>query len=110
MKYKGYIGQVEYDGEAKIFHGEILGIKDVITFQGTSVRELEKAFRDSIDDYLTWCEERSEEPEKPFSGTFTVRVNPEEHKKLALAASKANTSLNKFVAEAAAREAERLIS
>jgi len=54
MKYKGYIGLVDYDDDAKIFHGEIIGIKDVITFQGDSVKEIEKAFKDSVDDYLSF--------------------------------------------------------
>lgn len=57
MKYKGYIGQAEYDSSAKIFHGKVLGIKDIITFQGKTVQELEKAFKESIDDYLDWCQE-----------------------------------------------------
>jgi predicted HicB family RNase H-like nuclease len=56
LKYKGYTGRVEYDDEAKIFHGEILDTKDVITFQGTSVDEIEKAFRGSVDDYLAFCQ------------------------------------------------------
>lgn len=60
MRYKGYIGQIEFDSDAKIFHGEVIGIKDVITFQGTSVKDLEVAFRDSVDDYLAWCKERGE--------------------------------------------------
>ena len=55
MEYKNYIGQVEYDDEAKIFHGEVINTKDVITFQGKSVNDLEKAFKNSIDDYLEWC-------------------------------------------------------
>lgn len=54
MKYKGYIGHVEYDNEAKIFHGEVIGLKDIITFQGSSVKELEEAFKDSVEDYLAW--------------------------------------------------------
>jgi predicted HicB family RNase H-like nuclease len=64
MKYKGYIGHVEYDGEAKIFHGEVVGLRDSITFQGESVEELEQAFKDSIDDYLAWCKERGDKPEE----------------------------------------------
>lgn len=56
MKYKGYEGIVTFDEEAKLFHGDVIGIKDVITFQGTSVSELEKAFKDSVDDYLAWKE------------------------------------------------------
>lgn len=59
MKYKGYSGNANFDSKAKLFHGEVLGLKDVITFQGTSVKDLEKAFHDSVDDYLDWCKERS---------------------------------------------------
>ena len=68
MKYKGYTGHVEYDDEAKIFHGKVLGIKDIITFQGTTVDEIEHAFKDSVEDYLAFCKERGEEPDRQFSG------------------------------------------
>ena len=64
LKYKGYVGQAVYDDEARIIHGDVIGLRSVITFQGKSVDELEQAFRDSIDDYLDWCKERGEEPEK----------------------------------------------
>lgn len=63
MKYKRYIGHVEYDDVAKIFHGEVVGLKDIITFQGSSVEELEEAFRNSVEDYLAWCKKRKEKPE-----------------------------------------------
>jgi predicted HicB family RNase H-like nuclease len=76
MKYKGYTGHVEYDDEAKIFHGEVLGIKDVVTFQGTTVDEIEQAFKDSVEDYLAFCKERGEEPDRPFSGKFNLRIPP----------------------------------
>ena len=76
MKYKGYIGHVEYDDGAKIFHGEVVGFSDIITFQGKSVDELEEAFKDSVDDYLKWCREHGEKPEKTFSGTFNLRIPP----------------------------------
>ena len=65
MEYKGYNGVIEFDDEAGIFHGEVALVRDVITFQGTSVDELRQAFRDSIDGYLEWCLERGEEAEKP---------------------------------------------
>ena len=61
-KYKGYIAKVEYDAESELFHGEVVGIRDVVTFQGRSVEECEKAFHDSVDDYLEFCRERSEKP------------------------------------------------
>ncbi len=67
LEHKGYKGQVEFDDEAGIFHGEVLGTRDVITFEGTSVRELKRAFRDSVDDYLGFCAQRGEEPDKPFT-------------------------------------------
>lgn len=64
MKYKGYIGQVVYDDEARLFHGDVLGLMAVITFQGKTVDEIEQAFKDSINDYLDWCKERGVKPEK----------------------------------------------
>lgn len=97
MKYKGYIGDVAYDDEAKLFHGEVLGLKDVITFQGTSVKELEKAFKDSVDDYLEWCQERGETPEKTFSGNLRIRISPDLHAKLSQEASSHGLSLNSLV-------------
>ncbi len=97
MKYKGYLGEVSYDADAKIFHGEVLGLKDVITFQGTTVKELEKAFKDSINDYLSWCKERGEKPEKTFSGNIRIRISPDLHAKLAQAAVTQGVSLNSLI-------------
>jgi predicted HicB family RNase H-like nuclease len=99
MKYKGYFGEVVYDAEAKIFHGEVVGLKDIITFQGVSVDELEQSFHDSVDDYLAWCKERGEQPEKTFSGTFNLRIPPELHAKLAFQAKTMGLSLNSFITE-----------
>jgi predicted HicB family RNase H-like nuclease len=97
MSYQGYQAVVEYDEEAGIFHGEVAGLRDVITFQGKSVAELKKALASSIEDYLTFCKERGEEPEKPFSGRFVVRADPSLHKDVAVAAKRAGVSLNKWV-------------
>ena len=97
MNYKGYIGNVEYDDEAKIFAGSVINTKTVITFQGTSVEEIEKEFRASVDDYLEWCKEDGISPEKPYSGKFSVRFLPSLHQKAAIAAKKLNMSLNSFV-------------
>lgn len=99
MEYKGYIGKVEFDDEAEAFHGEVVDTRDVITFQGKSVDELAKAFRDSVDDYLAFCEERGEEPDKPFSGQFVTRIPPELHRKANRAATLSGKSLNAWVAE-----------
>ncbi|HXU45635.1 MAG TPA: type II toxin-antitoxin system HicB family antitoxin [Thermoanaerobaculia bacterium] len=99
LEYKGYTGRVEFDAEAKIFHGEVLNTRDVITFQGTSVRELERALRESVDDYLAFCAERGEEPEKPFTGRLMVRLDPELHRELYVEARGAGKSLNQLIAE-----------
>jgi predicted HicB family RNase H-like nuclease len=99
MEYKGYVGKVEFDDEAGIFHGEVLDTRDVITFQGQSVDELKTAFQGSIDDYLAFCEQRGEEPNKPFSGQFVTRIPPELHRQVNLAASISGKSLNAWVVE-----------
>ena len=99
MEYRGYVGRVEFDDTAEIFHGEVANLRDVITFEGRSVDELRQAFRDSVDDYLDWCAERDKEPDKPFSGKFVVRVAPEIHRSISTAAQSAGKSLNAWVAE-----------
>jgi predicted HicB family RNase H-like nuclease len=98
MSYKGYQAVVSYDEEAELFHGDVVDLRDVITFQGKSVSELKTALAESVEDYLVFCKERGEEPEKPFSGQFVVRVDPPLHRAVATAAKRAGVSLNKWVA------------
>ena len=104
LKYKDYIGYVEFDEEDEIFHGEVINTRDVITFQGNTVKSLKKAFRDSVDDYLAFCKERGEEPERPFSGKFNVRLDPALHREAVIAAKYAGISLNSWVAGAIEHE------
>jgi predicted HicB family RNase H-like nuclease len=99
MEYKGYFGKVEFDDEANIFYGEAINLRDVVTFQGETVKDLRKAFRESIDDYLEFCAVRGEEPEKPYSGKFVVRVEPELHKTISIEAKKTGKSLNAWVSD-----------
>jgi predicted HicB family RNase H-like nuclease len=104
MEYKGYLGSVEYDAQARIFHGDVINTRDVITFQGTTVGGIEKAFKESIDDYLAWCKEDGVEPQKPYSGKFNVRLSPELHQRIAILARKRRVSLNSFVEKALSDE------
>ncbi|MRG56188.1 toxin-antitoxin system HicB family antitoxin [Phyllobacterium sp. SYP-B3895] len=97
MHYKGYEAVIDFDEEADLFHGEIINLRDVITFQGSSASELKTALAASIEDYLAFCAERGEEPEKPFSGQFVVRTEPSLHKAISGAARRAGVSLNKWV-------------
>ncbi len=99
MNYKGYTGKVEFDDDAMIFHGEVIGIRDVVMFQGKSVQEIEQAFHDSVDDYLNFCKEKGEEPDKPFSGKFVVRISPNTHRKVYTAAKRAGQSINAWLNE-----------
>lgn len=66
MEYKDYLSRVEFDDKSNIFHGEVINIRDVITFQGKSVGELRQAFEDSVEDYLAFCANRGEKPDQPF--------------------------------------------
>ncbi len=100
MEYKGYIGIVNYDSDARIFHGDVTNTKDIITFQGTSVQEIETSFKESIDDYISWCVEEGVSPEKPYSGKFNLRISPKLHREVAIASTQMNLSLNKFVEKA----------
>ena len=97
MKYKGYQAFVEFDDEADLFHGEVLGTKDVITFQGKSVEEIKKEFKKSVDVYLEFCKEKGKTPDKPYSGKFHMRIGQELHKKVSIAARQSNKSVNQFI-------------
>ena len=99
MEYKGYVGKVEMDDEAGILNGEVINIRDVITFEGISVEEIQIAFRESVDDYLDFCAQRGESPEKPFSGKFVVRLPVELHRKAYIQARLADKSLNGWVTD-----------
>jgi predicted HicB family RNase H-like nuclease len=99
LSYKGYLGQIEFDPEAKVFYGRVLNTQDTITFQSEHAAKLEEEFQTSIDTYLEFCQELGEEPEKPYSGRFVLRLPPEGHRAVALAAQLANQSLNTWIAE-----------
>ncbi len=100
MEYKGYIGVVNFDDEAGIFHGEVINTRDVITFQGTCAAEIRQVFIDSIEDYLEFCKERGEAPDKPFSGRLLVRMPPELHQRAYVKARQAGISLNEWINKA----------
>lgn len=97
--YKGYWGRAFYDQDDKCFSGEVVGTKDVITFVGGAPDELVEAFVASVDDYLAFCKQRGESPEKPFSGQLLVRMPPELHRDLANIAEVNGESLNSLVVE-----------
>lgn len=97
LKYEGYTGHVEFDDEADLFHGEVLDLKDVVTFQGKTPSEIRQAFRDSIDNYLEFCKERGEDPDRPFSGRLILRLPKDLHRNAFLRAKEAGVSLNNWI-------------
>ena len=108
MMYKGYQAKVEFDYNAEVFHGEVINTRDVIFFEGTTVDQLNKEFRFSIDDYVAMCAERGQEPDRPYSGKLALRISPETHRAATTAAQAEEKSLNAWLAdtiERAVREA-----
>lgn len=99
MKYRGYQARIRYDDEASVFHGEVIGTRDVIFFEGTSIESLRAEMKFSIDDYLAMCAERGQEPDKPFSGRVPLRIPSELHREAALAAELEGKSLNAWIVE-----------
>ena len=110
MTYKGYTASLEVDVEAKILFGQVLDINDVITFKGQTVDEARQEFQNSVDDYLAFCEELGEEPDKPFSGKLPFRTTPEHHRKIFIAAKKAGKSINAWMDEILTVAADKIIN
>jgi predicted HicB family RNase H-like nuclease len=96
LEYKGYIATV--DAEDGVFLGRVAGLRDVITFEGTTFAEVEEAFRGSVDDYLAFCAERGEPPDRAYSGRIPLRVSPDAHRRAAMRAQSEGLSLNQWIA------------
>lgn len=107
MEYNGYHAVVTFDDEVGILHGEVIDTRDVITFQGKSVDELQEAFKDSVEEYLEICAERGRVPDKPFSGRVALRMEPETHRAAVAAAKAGGKSLNSWIVEAIERQLTR---
>lgn len=99
MQYKGYYGSVHFDDEALILFGKIEFIRAVVTYEATDARGLRQAFEESVDDYLATCLKRKIAPETPFKGSLNVRLGPELHRRVALAAEQQQSTINKFIVQ-----------
>jgi predicted HicB family RNase H-like nuclease len=97
LRYRDYLATIERDPDAGLFHGEVINTRAVLTFQGRSIDELSAAFSKTIADYEDWCRERGKEPERPYSGSFTLRLPPDLHRRVAEAAARSGKSLNGFI-------------
>lgn len=109
LMYKGYTGRIEIDLDVDILFGRVVDITDIITFQGNTILEARQAFQESIDDYLSYCEELGQEPERPFSGKILFRTTPERHHHIFVAAALVGKSVNAWVDTVLSKAAERTI-
>lgn len=99
LEYKGYTGNIEYSKEDDLLYGKVLGIGGLISYEGKTGKELENDFKEAIDTYLNDCKSEGVQPEKPFKGSFNVRISSKLHQKAALLAMEEKMSLNHFVEE-----------
>lgn len=97
MEYKGYVGSVEFSEEDGLFYGKVMGIRALISYEGSTAAELVNDFHGAVDDYLALCEENHTEPERAYKGSFNVRISPELHKQAVIFAMAHNMSLNSLV-------------
>ncbi|MEP7251369.1 MAG: type II toxin-antitoxin system HicB family antitoxin [Ginsengibacter sp.] len=100
LEYEGFHGTVHFSSEDAIFFGKISGINDLVTFEGASVKELQKAFEEAVEDYISICEREKIPVLKSMKGSFNIRISPELHQKAAIVSSKQGVSLNQFVQKA----------
>ncbi len=105
MTYKGYAARIGYDDEDGIFTGQIAGIRDGVGFHADNVEDLKQAFREAVDDYVATCAKIGKSPQKPYSGRVMFRVDPETHRKAALAAELSGKSLNQWAEDVLNRAA-----
>jgi predicted HicB family RNase H-like nuclease len=103
IEYKGYTGVIEFDPSIDAFHGRVVGLQDVVTFEGRSLDELRREMAESVEDYLELCADVGKDPERPYRGEFLVRTTPELHRAAATAAEASGMSLNAWVEAAIAR-------
>ena len=110
LRYKGYVGSIRVDMDARVIRGSVVNTRDVITFQGATVDDVEREFHRSVDEYVDFCEENGLVPEKPFSGCFTVRIGPKLHREFTALAASRGVSLNALIASCLRRVVRRAAS
>jgi predicted HicB family RNase H-like nuclease len=99
MTHKGYAARIEYSDEDHCFIGHITGINDIVGFHGDSVAQLRTAFEEAVEDYLETCEKLNRPPQKPYSGNLMLRLPPEVHAAIAIAAEVSGKSINQWTTD-----------
>lgn len=99
LTYKGYTGTIDASIEDSCLHGQILFIDDIITYEGSTVIEIKTSFVEAVDRYLAYCKKTGKPANKPYSGTFNVRIGQELHRKAVEIACHRGIKLNDFVTQ-----------
>ena len=99
MKYKDYIANIEYDDEDNIFIGHLIGIKDIVSFHGSTVDDLKNAFHESVDNYIAISEETGRSAQKPYSGKLMLLISPNSHATVATVAQIHGKSINQLASD-----------
>lgn len=104
MQYKGFMGSVQFCGKEELFFGKIEGIHDLVTFEGSDVAGLKKAFQEAVEDYTQICRQNNKPVHKSYKGNFNIRISPELHQKAIQKAMAKRISLNQLVQQAIEHE------
>lgn len=108
MQHKGYYGSAHFDGDEIVFYGKIEFIRALVSYEATTAKGLRKAFEEAVEDYLDLCKKKNKEPELPFKGSLNVRLGPDLHRLVAIAAAQQHVSVNKFITETLSREVSHI--
>lgn len=100
IRYKDYFAKIEYSAQDGILYGKIEGINDLVTFESDNIQNIYIEFVAAVDDYLDFCKKNNKAPEKPYKGSFNVRISPALHKQIAQMAILQSKSLNELVENA----------
>jgi predicted HicB family RNase H-like nuclease len=105
LRYKDFQGSVEFEDSRLVI--QILHINDLVTTEIDSATQAQAAFEELVDDYLASCAELGKEPSRPFKGSFNVRVTPDLHRQVAIAAADARETMNAWISRALEERVER---
>jgi len=100
MEYKGYSSKIEYSDIDEVFHGKLIGINGLVSFEGTTVKELKREFKEAVDRHIEDCKKNNKEPNKIYKGSFNVRIDADLHKQVVFLSNAENISLNQFIKNA----------
>jgi predicted HicB family RNase H-like nuclease len=99
LTYKGYIARIDPDLNDAILVGRVINTRDIIGFHGETISEATESFHAVIEEYLEDCNQKGKDPNKPYSGRFNLRLSPQLHGEIAIAAAKSGKSLNQWVVD-----------